>query len=48
MDEKLIKVLEGMKYDLQKAYTAYSKSQKDDYIKTAAGKVDVLIELLRK
>ena len=47
-NEKLVKVMEGIKQNLHSALLAYSMNSKDKDIKTAVGKVDVLIELLRK
>lgn len=46
-NDKLIKVLEGLKKDLQSAFVAYAASSKDKHIKGAQGKVDVLLELLK-
>jgi hypothetical protein len=47
-NQKLLNIMLGIKNDLKSAYTCYASNNKDTHIKAANGKIDVLIELLKK
>lgn len=47
-EQKLAKIMQSIKKDLSSALLAYSMNNKDKDIKTAIGKIDVLMELIEK
>jgi hypothetical protein len=47
-NQKLLNVMNGIKSDLIKGYQSYGANAKDTNIRAAIGKLDVLLELLKK